>query len=58
MEYEVSVRNTFEADSFKGATEQMIAWLQENAWSAAYRVTNETDSLLIDPDGWHIMGTF
>ena len=37
-EYEVSIRNTFEAESHEDAVRQMIEWLIDNAAQAGYRV--------------------
>ena len=38
-EYTVSLSNTFEADSFKDALEQMVAWVSDYAYSAGYRIS-------------------
>ena len=38
-DYTVSLSNTFEADSFKDALEQMIAWVSDYAYSAGYRIS-------------------
>ena len=38
-EYTVSLSNTFEADSFKDALEQMAAWVSDYAYSAGYRIS-------------------
>ena len=38
-EYTVSLSNTFEADSFLDAVEQMIAWVSDCAYSAGYRIS-------------------
>jgi hypothetical protein len=38
-EYTVSLSNTFEADSFKDALEQMVAWVFDYAYSAGYRIS-------------------
>jgi hypothetical protein len=49
-EYTVAVSNTFEADSFKDALEQMVAWITECAYSAGYRIswTEEVDGIRQD----------
>jgi hypothetical protein len=38
-EYTVSLSNTFEADSFLDAVQQMIAWVSDYAYSAGYRIS-------------------
>ena len=38
-EYTVSLSNTLEADSFKDALEQMVAWVSDYAYSAGYRIS-------------------
>lgn len=38
-EYTVSLSNTFEADSFKDALEQMVAWVSDYAYAAGYRIS-------------------
>jgi len=38
-DYTVSLSNTFEADSFKDALEQMVAWVSCYAYSAGYRIS-------------------
>ena len=38
-EYTVSLSNTFEADSFKDALKQMVAWVSDYAYSAGYRIS-------------------
>lgn len=56
MEYEVSLRNTFEADNPVDAVAQMIEWVINNAYSTGYRVTTETGlSLFIDGEGRILM---
>lgn len=49
-EYTVAVSNTFEADSFKDALEQMVAWITDYAYSAGYRIswTEEVDGIRQD----------
>jgi hypothetical protein len=49
-EYTVALSNTFEADSFKDALEQMIAWVSDYAYSAGYRIswTEEVDGVRQD----------
>lgn len=39
-DYEVSLTNTFEADSFEDAVGQMATWAGDNAYQAGYRVSN------------------
>lgn len=50
MEFEVSVRNIFEADSAEDAVLQMAAWLSDYAYQIGYRVENENMSLFIDAE--------
>jgi hypothetical protein len=38
-EYTIALSNTFEANSFKDALEQMVAWVSDNAYSAGYRIS-------------------
>lgn len=38
-EYTVSLNNTFEANSFKDALEQMVAWVSDYAYAAGYRIS-------------------
>lgn len=38
-EYTISLSNTFEADSFRDALEQMVAWVSDYAYSAGYRIS-------------------
>jgi diaminopimelate decarboxylase len=38
-EYTVALSNTFEADSFRDALEQMVVWVSECANSAGYRIS-------------------
>ena len=40
MDFEVSVRNTFEANDYDDAVRQMVEWLQEAASTTAYIVKN------------------
>ncbi len=49
-EYTVAVSNTFEADSFEDALQQMVAWITEYAYSAGYRIswTEEVDGIRQD----------
>lgn len=37
-EYRVTVSNTFEANNYREAAEQMVAWIAENAGQTAYLV--------------------
>lgn len=50
-EYEVSVTNTFEAETPQDAVAQMIEWLQEHSAFIGYRVLTEAgDTVFIDGD--------
>jgi hypothetical protein len=52
QEFEVSVRNTFEAVNAEEAVEQMVEWIQEYAGVTAYRVNRVgfSDVQLIDAE--------
>jgi hypothetical protein len=52
-QYEVTVANTFEADSPEQAARQMIEWLQDSdPWSISYRVQRQHQDAIdyIDAD--------
>ena len=51
-EYTIRVSNIFEAESFEDAVLQMVAWLDENAYAAGYRVDNNStgESRFIDAE--------
>lgn len=38
-EYTVALSNTFEADSFEDALRQMVAWVDDCAYVAGYRIS-------------------
>lgn len=38
-EYTVTLSNTFEADSFEDALRQMVAWVDDCAYVAGYRIS-------------------
>jgi hypothetical protein len=49
-EYTIALSNTFEANGFVDALEQMVAWVSDNAYSAGYRIswTEEVDGVRQD----------
>jgi hypothetical protein len=49
-EYTIALSNTFEANSFVDALEQMVAWVSDYAYSAGYRIswTEEIDGVRQD----------
>ncbi len=49
-EYTVSVANTFEADSFEDALRQMIAWLDDYAYAAGYRISWDDQEVFVDAE--------
>jgi hypothetical protein len=42
-DYEVSVSNTFEAESPQDALSQMVAWVADHAYQIGYRVVDAED---------------
>lgn len=49
-EYTVSVACNFEAISPEDAVKQMVAWLDDCAYAAGYRVTDGNDSWFLDAE--------